>query len=153
MFNSNRAFTPSHRAQLDAIRSASNYAHFAQNELVYVNKSVGTWFNSYNWAIADYFGKPEVVEIDISHWTGEVGQPICIKAKDNILVFRVNLWIWNTADSNALFEAGEAEQSKEDRSLWIYTTSSNVPHGPGVRVDVVAYDLPGNSGAGFLELE
>ncbi len=151
MFNSNREFT--HKAQQDAIRSASSYAHFSQNQSFYQNKAVGTALSAYQWALADYFGTPEVQEIDVSGWTGEVGQSIVIKARDNLMVLHVDVMISEGNRGRSVFEAGEAEQSDTDRSLWIYTTSTVVPQKRGVSVDVVAYDLPGNSGERSLELE
>ena len=151
MFNSNREFT--HKAQQDAIRSASSYAHFSQNQSLYQNKAVGTALSAYQWALADYFGMPEVVEIDISGWTGEIGQSIVIKARDNLMVLHVVVMISEGSDGKSVFEAGEAEQSDTDRSSWIYTTSMVVPQKRGVCIDVIAYDLPGNSGERSLELE
>lgn len=151
MFNSNREFT--HRAQQDAIRSASSYAHFSQNQSLYQNKAVGSALSAYQWALADYFGMPEVEEIDVSGWTGEVGQSIVIRARDNLMVLHVDVMISEGSEGNSVFESGDAEQSDTDRSLWIYTTSTAVPQKPGVCVDVVAYDLPGNSGESCLKLE
>ena len=38
--------------------------------------------SAYEWALADFFGKPEVLGIDICGWTGEVGQTLRIQARD-----------------------------------------------------------------------
>jgi len=151
MFNSNRGFT--HRAQQDIIRSASSYAHFSQNQSLYQNKAVGSALSAYQWALADYFGMPEVEEIDVSGWTGEAGQSIVIRARENLIVLHVDVMISEGSAGNSVLESGEAEQSDTDRSLWIYTTSTAVPQQPGICVDVVAYDLPGNRGTGVVELK
>ena len=152
MFNSDREFTSPDQAKRDTLRAASSYAHFAQNELFYANKAVGTWLDAYNWALADYLGRPEVVDIDISQWNGEVGEIIQIHARDNLMVFNVEVMIWEPGADAEVFESGEARQSKTDRSLWVYTTTTKVPHRSGVCVDVVAHDRPGNAGEGSAEV-
>ena len=55
--------------------------------------AAGTAATAYNLAVADYFGKPEILDIDISRWTGQAGQKIYIRAKDNFMVVRVRLVI------------------------------------------------------------
>ena len=138
----------SHRdLQLEAIRRASTYAHFSQNQPLYLNKAVGTPLCAYEWAVADYFGKPRVGQIDISQWSGGIGQTIRIQATDNLVVLRVHVKI---CDGACIWEEGDAKQSDTDRSAWLYTTRTALQPGPGVWLDVVAYDLPGNMGENFL---
>jgi hypothetical protein len=143
----------SQNAQLEAIRLATTYANFAQNQPLYEHKAIGTPLSAYSVALADYFGKPEVLSIDISNWTGEIGQTIRIKARDNIMVLKVCVMIRENNASETALEAGEAVQSETDRFLWTYTTTALVPQTPGTRLDVFAYDLPGNMGGDFLELD
>jgi hypothetical protein len=138
----------SHRElQREAIRRASTYAHFSQSQPFYLNKAVGTPFSAYEWAVADYFGKPKVLEIDIQQWTGEAGQTIRIQARDNLMVLRVCVKIRETL---FILEEGEATQSKTEPSVWMYTTRTPIRPKPGVWLNVVAYDLPGNMGENFL---
>ena len=138
----------SHRElQREAIRLANTYAHFSQSQPFYRNKAVHTPFSAYEWAIADYFGKPKVHEIDIQQWTGEVGQTIRIQATDNLMVLRVSVTIRETF---FVMEEGEAVQSKTEPSIWMYTTRTPIQPKPGVWLEVVAYDLPGHTGENFL---
>jgi hypothetical protein len=96
----------SHRElQREAIRRASTYAHFSQSQPFYSNKAVGTPFSAYEWAVADYFGKPKVLEIDIQQWTGEAGQTIRIQARDNLMVLR----------GNAVHSRGRRGYTKQNR--------------------------------------
>ena len=143
----------SEKAQHEAIRLASTYANFAQNETLYAHKAIATSLSAYSVAMADYFGKPQVLGIDISSWTGEIGQRIRVRARDNVMVLYVRLMIRENSDSETALEAGEAVQSKTDGLLWTYTTTTRVPPTPGTRLDVFAYDLPGNLGINCLELE
>ncbi len=142
----------SEKAQHEAIRLASTYASFAQNETLYAHKAIGTSLSAYSVAMADYFGKPQVLGIDISSWTGEIGQRILIRARDNITVLRVRVMIRENSDSESALDAGEAVQSKTDGLLWTYTTTTRVPQTPGTRLDIFAYDLPGNMSTSYLEL-
>jgi len=143
----------SQKAQHEAIRLASTYANFAQNQTLYAHKAIGTSLSTYAVAMADYFGKPQVLSIDISSWTGEIGQRIHIRARDNVMVLSVRLMIRENNDSETTLEAGEAVQSKTDGLLWTYTTTRRVPQTPGTRLEVFAYDLPGNRAINCLELE
>jgi hypothetical protein len=147
MLDPNRRLHSHREIQREAIRKASTYAHFSQNQALYLNKAVGTRLSAYEWAVADYFGKPKVQQMDIRGWTGEVGQTILIHAQDNLMVLHVYVKIRETS---LVLEEGEAKQSKAEPSIWIYTTRTAIQPKPGVWLDVVAYDLPGNTGENFL---
>ena len=103
--------------------------------------------SAYEWALADFFGKPEVLGIDICGWTGEVGQTLRIQARDNLMVLTVSLKI---RENGFILEEGEAVESKTEPGIWTYTTRSTIQPKPGIWLDVVAYDLPGNMGQKFL---
>ncbi len=62
---------------------ATTYAKFAKNQPLYVNKAKAT---NYNIAVADWFGQPQVLDLDIGGWTGAIGQTIRVKAQDNVMV-------------------------------------------------------------------
>ena len=75
---------------------------------------------SYNLAIADWFGAPKILEINMDGWTGQMGQTIRMKARDNFMVACVAVVIRDT--EGCVLEAREAIQSKVDGSWWHYTT-------------------------------
>jgi hypothetical protein len=131
---------------------ATNYATFARNQPLYMNKSVGTPLSPYNWAVADYFGIPEVLEVDLSQWTRKAGQTLLIKAIDNMMVLSVRVQIFDDRDSENAFEEGEAVQSEMDALLWTYTVRNPLRRRAGTRLDVFAMDLPGNIGGYSLEI-
>ncbi len=89
MLDPSRRLRSHKELQQEAIRQASTYAHFSQDQALYLNRSVGTPLNPYEWAVADYLGKPKVLDIDICGWTGDAGQVIHIQARDNLAVLRV----------------------------------------------------------------
>jgi hypothetical protein len=96
----------------------------------------------YNVAISDWFGKPQVVEIDVREWSGLAGQQIRVRAQDKIHVASVQIMIED--NDGGRFEEGEAVQA--DGLWWTYTTTSTVPQAAPRRVVAVARDLPGNTG-------
>lgn len=141
------------RAQHEAIRLASTFANFAQDQALYQEMACGTPLTAYSLAVQDYLGKPRVISIDISNWSGEIGQAIRIRARDNIMVLSVRVLIRRNEASHIALEEGEARQSADDRLLWTYTTTTRVPYRFGTRVDVSAYDLPGNRARKFLQVK
>lgn len=144
---------PSQSTRHAAMRSASTYANFAQDQALYHERALGTPLTPYSVALQDYFGKPQVLNIDVSRWSGEIGQVIRIRARDNLMVLSVHVVIRQHEGSQVALEEGEAEQSDTDRLLWTYTTTTRVPQRLGTRVDVSAYDLPGNRARKFLQLK
>ena len=58
---------------------ATTYAKSAKNQPAYVNLAKGTNATAYNIAAPDWFGEPQVLDIDITGWTGGIGQEIRVK--------------------------------------------------------------------------
>ena len=138
----NRDEVKTSKAHLAAVREATTYANFAKTQDVYINKARRTGATPYYIALADWFGEPKVLEIDVDDWSGEIGQTIHVKARDNIMVVRVTVVIRDT-DENVL-EMGEAVQSATGSAWWNYTTKSHVKMAPFPIVEATAEDLPGN---------
>lgn len=88
-----RVFTNSHNPFQEEIRSAAIYADCSSDLELYRYTGELTSLSAYQVAMADYLGKPKILAVDSSQWTGEAGQPIHIKAKDNFCVLFVRLTI------------------------------------------------------------
>ena len=140
-FGSEREFNPVQLAHQEAFRKAIAYAKTAKDETVYVKKAQGTAMSPFNAAVADWFNTPEVVEIDASGWNGQIGQPIRIKAQDDIHVAKVSVVI--SDENSTIIEQGDAVQA--DGLWWTYTTKTPVSMNPKPYVVATAHDLPGNS--------
>jgi hypothetical protein len=110
---------------------------------VYVERAKATNSIPYNVAISDWFGKPQVLEIDVKEWSGQAGQQIRVRAQDKIHVTSVQISIED--NDGTRFEEGEAVQA--EGQWWTYTTTSTVPQAAACRVIAVAQDLPGNTGS------
>jgi hypothetical protein len=147
-FDPNREFSKSQKSHQEAFREAAAYAKSAKTQPLYVEKAKAINSTAYNVAISDWFGKPEVLEIDASNWTGEIGQTIRVKAQDNVQVASVRVMIDDVHGTT--LEQGEAVQS--DGLWWSYTTTSQVSLTPSPRVIATVRDLPGNIGGSSLEL-
>lgn len=124
------------------MRKATTYANFANTQEVYINKARENNVTAYSIALTDWFIAPRVLQINIDRWTGEIGQTIRVKARDNILVADVSVVI-RDAEENVL-ETGEAVQSEAGSAWWNYTTSSCVVMTPFPSVEAIAQDLSGN---------
>lgn len=133
----------------DLLRLAATYAEFSQDQAIYQYDAVGSGQNPFQHAMADYLGRPQILGIGISQWTGKAGQTILIGARDNYVVLSVRLLICN---SHTILEAGEAVQSEKDAVLWRYTTTTPIARRPGIRFEAFAYDLPGNAGGLSLKI-
>ncbi len=140
-YSAGRTFKPTQLAQQEAFRNAIAYAKTAKDEDVYITKAQGTTLSAFNAAVADWFGKPQVLEIDASNWTGAVGQIIRVKAQDDTQVARVLVVITN--DAHIVLEQGNAVQA--DGLWWEYTATATISDLTTAQVSATAYDLPGNS--------
>jgi len=148
-----RVFINSHTSVQEEIRGAATYAEFSSDLEIYKYTASLTSLSAYQVAVADYLGKPKILAIDSSQWTGEVGQPIHIRAKDNFSVLFVGLLIQENKKNGNIFEDGEAVRSETDDVLWTYTTTRRITKKRGLYLFAFAIDLPGNVGGSRLEIK
>jgi len=112
-FTTEREFNPAQLAQQQAFRNAIAYARGAKQEDAYITKAQGTTMSAFNAAVRDWFDKPRLLNIDVSGWSGEIGQIIRIEAQDDTFVASVRVVI---ADANGdILEQGDAVQ---DNGSW-----------------------------------
>lgn len=142
MPSTGRTFNAAQQAQHEAFRHAIAYAKSAKEEPTYLTKAQGTTMSAFNAAVADWFNKPQVLEINTANWTGTAGQTIRVKAQDDTQVTKVHVQI---VDANgSIYEEGDAVQA--DGLWWNYITTTSVEGGTSsATVQATAHDLPGNS--------
>lgn len=126
-----------------ALRNAAIYTHFAHRQDMYVKKAVSPDTAACGLDNAGWFGTPRVLSINTDGWTGNAGQTIYVKVRDNARVAGVSVTI-RDAEGKVL-EAGEAVPSKPGSSWWKYTTRTQIAKIPSPRVKATAWDLAGNS--------
>lgn len=92
--------------------------------------------------VADFFNAPSVDEVDLSEYTGAIGDQIVIRAHDDFDVTGVTVSLTDV-DGNAI-EAGAATEAPANSGRWVYTTTAAVTTGTTVRIAVTASDRPGS---------
>lgn len=92
--------------------------------------------------VADFYNAPSVNEVDLSHYTGAVGDVIDVVAFDDVDVAGVAVSI--SQDDGTPIEDGAATMVSPGR--WQYTATAAVPTGTTVRIAVTAEDRPGGTG-------
>src|SRR5690349_20504146 len=142
LFDDHRDRIEALKPQQSAVLEATTYATFAKTQELYLQKELETGLSAYSLAVADWFGTPKILQIDLDRWTGKPGETIRVKARDNVAVARVALVI-RDADGNVL-EIGEAAQTKAGSAWWCYTTRSAIELTPFPSVQAIAEDHPGN---------
>ena len=141
-FDENSAYSETQDAHQAVLRASGTYASFAEAKEVYCQKACGTGVTPYFLAMIDWFGAPRLLEIDVDRWTGLPGETLRVKARDNVLVARVDVAIRDA--HGQLREIGGAIQESAGSAWWCYTTQSRVPMSPFPVVQAIAWDLPGN---------
>ena len=141
---SEKEATPAQTAHRQRFQQAIVYGQHvlanADDKAAYDSKATGLR-NGFNVAVADFMKAPQIDEIDVTHYRGAVGDAIRVRATDDFDVQRVTVSI-HSADG-ALIEEGEAVQ--QDNVIdWIYTTTAANGDTSGDRIEVRAYDRPGN---------
>lgn len=139
-FPEGRQFTQAQTAQQERFGEAVAYAKTAsKNEPAYVEKAAGSTQTAFNVAMADFLHPPEIVEVDMSGYTGKVGETIRARVKDDVKVKEVKVVV--ASEQDELIEQGVAVPG--DGLWWNYVTTANATSG-NVKVIVHAWDLPGH---------
>jgi hypothetical protein len=137
-FRSDRVFSAAQLAQQQAFREATAYARAMKREPIYLAKANDSAQTGYNVAVADWFNRPEILEIDLSGWTTEGGGVIRVRAQEDVKVQQVKVVI--SEENGALLEEGLA--SETGALWWEYQTAQ--PAAQNLRVTTAAMDLPGH---------
>jgi hypothetical protein len=98
--------------------------------------------SAYNVAVADFFNAPDIKEVDLSAYTGEVGSTIKVKVIDDFKVVKVQVQIAGV--DGTLIETGEAVL-QADGLYWMYTATQKNEAPTGDKITVTAWDMPNNS--------
>ncbi|GAO42331.1 hypothetical protein [Flavihumibacter petaseus] len=97
--------------------------------------------NVYSRALQDFVTPPEVTDITIRNYTGQVGDIIEVRAVDDYLVTKVYVEI--RAANGDLLEGGVAVLQPKG-NVWNYAATVQNPALAGTRVIAFANDFPGN---------
>jgi hypothetical protein len=136
----NRQFSGAQVAHQQQFAEAIAYAKdAAPKEPLYADKAEGTNKSAFNVATADFMHPPEILEVDVSGYSGKPGETIRAKVKDDVKVKAVKMVI--ATEQGELIEQGAA--TEEEGLWWKYVTTANAGS-ENVKVVVHAWDLPGH---------
>lgn len=102
--------------------------------------------SAYNVAVADYLISPTIDKVDVSAYTGNVGEKIKIQAYDDYKVEAVKVYIHT---SSSLVEEGEAILQGIE---WIYTVQTENTNLSGSKITVKVIDTAGNESEQEVEV-
>jgi len=97
--------------------------------------------NAYTVAVADFLNAPDIQSVNLSGYTGQVGDKIIVAATDDFKVIWVKVSIFN--EDGSLVEEGNAVQ-KGSTQEWEYTVINVNPSLTGDKIVIHASDMPGN---------
>ena len=137
-FNGTREFSPAQLMQQQAFREAAAYAKEKKGEEIYITKASGGTKSPYNLAVADWFNRPKILEVDLTAWYGQAGDMIRMRAQDDVMVDQVTVTISDGTDT--VLESGQANDT--GGLWWEYATNGNITG--QVTVTIAARDLPGH---------
>jgi hypothetical protein len=112
-----------------------------ETKAIYVEAAKAKGQPVFSLTVADFFNAPSVDEVDLSGYTGAVGDKIVIRASDDFDVVGVSVSLTD-ADGNPI-ESGEAVETPPNSGRWVYTATTAVGTGTTVRIAVTATDRPG----------
>ena len=137
--------TEAQKAHQKRFQEATIYAKIAVTDTAtkdgYEKVAKSKGIGAYNVAVADFLQAPDIVEINLSRYSGNVGDVITIIVNDDFMTKKVTVDISN-ADGTTV-ESGDAIADASGK-LWIYTATTANPSLDGDKIAIRAYDLPGN---------
>jgi len=149
-----REQTPAQLAQRERFRQAALFGKMVMadpdTKLVYDEVAQQRGKPVFSLTIADFYNAPNVDEIDVSAYTGQVGDPIVIRASDDFDVVGVAVTLTDTEGN--LIEEGDATESAPGSGSFTYAATAAVASGTTVRIAVSATDRPGGEGQGEQEV-
>lgn len=137
-FSSGRTFSTAQLIQQQAFREAAAYGKAMKGEQIYISKADGTALTPYNVAVADWFNRPEILEVNTMAWHGAAGDMIRMRVQDDVRVDQVTVMI--SDGEGTVLESGQA--GEKGALWWEYVTTSDVSG--SLTLTVAARDLPGH---------
>ena len=93
--------------------------------------------------VADFFNEPTIESVDMTGYTGKIGDLIRIATSDDFGVVKVQINILNV--DGVKVETGQAVETAPGSGRWVYTAVSSFAVDSELTVQIVATDRPGGS--------
>ena len=97
--------------------------------------------SAFNIAVADFMNAPEIDEVDVRDYTGEIGSTIRVRATDDFQVSRVYVKI--EGEDGSMVEEGEAVADPNGLD-YLYTAKKKNVSLTGDKITIEVNDIPGN---------
>jgi len=137
--------TANQLAQQERFRLAAVYGKAAladpESREVYQDMAGKRGIPVFSVTLSDFLNAPAVDEIDLSTYTGKAAEVIRVRASDDVEVKGVSVTI--RAQGGAVLEEGAAVFATS-AGTWNYTTTTALPAGQPVSIEVSATDRPGH---------
>jgi hypothetical protein len=97
--------------------------------------------NAYAVAVTDYLVAPSFKSLDLSQYKGQVGDPIVIRAVDDIGLAEVEVTL--SANNGTQIEKGKALEDRVHAGYWTYIATAPVAFGSEIFIEVKGMDHAG----------
>ena len=132
-------------AQQEKFRLAALYGKAVMADTttrqVYDDASARKGIPAFALSVGDFLNAPAVNEIDLSGYSGKIGDKIRVRASDDMEVSGVGVTI--RAQDGAVLESGPAVKTPGDIT-WTYTATTALAQGQAASIEVSATDRPGH---------
>ena len=133
-----RPRTTAQKSHATRLRQANEYASANDSHPVYLKLAAAEHLTARQIAIRDFFHAPVIHKVDLSEFSGNVGDTIVVRATDKGCVASVTLRITGCAEPvDAALVAAPGPQGK-----WVYLCRGQVRG--QLDIEVTAKDLAGN---------
>ena len=95
----------------------------------------------YTLAVGDFLNEPSIKPLDLSNYKGQIGDPIKIRAIDDIGLADMDVTL--TAIDGTNIESGKAVETGVGSGKWTYTATAQVALGSDIFIKVVGVDHAG----------
>ena len=117
------------------------YGKSPENQEVYKEKAVKKGRTPFHVAVADFLKAPDIENVDISGYTGQLGDTVRIRVTDDFAVKSVIVRITNSDGSPV--EEGDALPDSMGYE-WTFTATQSNDNLEGDKIEVFVSDIPGN---------
>lgn len=107
----------------EKFRQAVGYAKGAHDRPEYKPLAESRDQSTFNVAVADFLHPPEILDMDLSGYTGKTGETIKVRVLDDVDVTDVGLLM--TDKRGVLIEQGKFKRGTVDKTNWEYVATKN----------------------------
>jgi hypothetical protein len=124
------------KAAVYAKKALANPAKREFYEMVAKEKDIAPYLV----AVTDYLSVPSIKPLDLSDYSGQVGDPILVQVLDDCGLVSVEVELIGIDET---IEQGSAVETEPRSGVWIYTAQTPIPTGVNISIRVTGLDHTG----------